>query len=115
MRNPIHPNTKDIILEQILYALSDSNRLAIVDCLNQVEEITCNQIETSVAKSTLSHHVKVLRESGIINVIPKGRKRYLSLRKEELNMKFPLLLETILCSYTSKIDNKRENPHSNTF
>ncbi|ENQ3079528.1 ArsR/SmtB family transcription factor [Bacillus sp. WLY-B-L8] len=84
MHISIHSNKTDFTLDQILYTLSDHNRLSIVCKLSQIEEMTCSKKNILIAKSTLSQHIKVLREAGIINVCPKGRQRYLSLRKEEV-------------------------------
>jgi DNA-binding transcriptional ArsR family regulator len=47
-------------------------------------------------KSTRSHHLKVLRECGVVRSEPRGRERLLSLRREDLESRFPGLLVAVL-------------------
>ncbi|WP_420975193.1 ArsR/SmtB family transcription factor, partial [Bacillus thuringiensis] len=54
-------------------------------------------------KSTLSHHYKVLRESGIIALRIQGRHYYYSVREADLNNRFPTLLSLILTTPSSDI------------
>ncbi|MBC7807606.1 MAG: helix-turn-helix transcriptional regulator, partial [Akkermansiaceae bacterium] len=49
-----------------------------------------------VAKSTLSHHLRILREAGVILARKQGREYHNSLRREELNALFPGLLDAVL-------------------
>jgi DNA-binding transcriptional ArsR family regulator len=51
-----------------------------------------------LSKATLSHHFRVLRESGVVMVRPDGRKRLLSLRLDDLNARFPGLMDAILAT-----------------
>jgi DNA-binding transcriptional ArsR family regulator len=53
----------------------------------------------TVAKSTLSFHFKVLREAGLVRMVPQGRRVLVSLRREDLETRFPGLLEAILSAY----------------
>ena len=96
MRPIYHPAKRDITLEGVLYALGDPVRLEIVKRLAAESELPCAAINTSVAKSTLSHHFKILRESGVIYCRKQGTQHMNSLRNEELNDLFPGLLEVIL-------------------
>ncbi len=96
MRNPIHPNRSDIQLTAILYALSDPIRLSIIKSLAENQELNCGAFDISIAKSTLSHHFKVLRESGVIEIRLEGRQRFISLRVNDLDARFPGLLQSIL-------------------
>jgi DNA-binding transcriptional ArsR family regulator len=95
MRTLFHPNRSDIQLTAILYALSDPIRLNIVRNLADSKELTCGAFDISIAKSTLSHHFKVLRESGVIEIRLEGRQRLISLRTTDLDNRFPGLLESI--------------------
>jgi DNA-binding transcriptional ArsR family regulator len=52
-----------------------------------------------MAKSTLSFHFKVLRETGLVRIVPQGRRMLVSLRREDLEARFPGLLEAILSTY----------------
>lgn len=99
MRTPLHPTCEDVFLPNILYALGDPIRLRIVEQLaSAFEGISCQRIIVGegVAKSTQSHHFKVLREAGLIRMEPQGRRLLVSLRRDELEQRFPGLLDTIL-------------------
>ncbi|MFN8553346.1 MAG: helix-turn-helix transcriptional regulator [Candidatus Obscuribacterales bacterium] len=98
MKTFFHPSLKDITLENVLYALSDSVRLSVVQQLDQNGEMTCGQFSCTQpkGKSTMTHHFRVLRESGLINTKVIGREHLTSLRRKELETKFPGLLDSIL-------------------
>jgi DNA-binding transcriptional ArsR family regulator len=96
MREPHHPSRRELELSSVLHALSDPARLEIVRRLAQGDEPSCGIFELGLSKATLSHHFRVLRESGVVLVRPEGRKRLLSLREDDLNHRFPGLLEAIL-------------------
>ncbi|KKB73488.1 MULTISPECIES: ArsR/SmtB family transcription factor [Bacillus] len=90
-------NIKDMKLTSVLHALSDPIRLEIVKALADTAEKTCGACTNiNVAKSTLSHHFKVLREAGILKVRIEGKHHYYSLCKEELEQQFPGLIRAIL-------------------
>jgi DNA-binding transcriptional ArsR family regulator len=83
-------------LASVLHALSDPARLAIVRHLASDHECTCGGFDLDLSKATLSHHYRVLREAGVVKTRPDGRRRYLSLRQEDLESRFPGLLEAVL-------------------
>jgi DNA-binding transcriptional ArsR family regulator len=56
----------------------------------------CGATNPDLPKSTKSHLMKVLREAGIVRNVPNGRQRTISLRKDELDAKFPGLLDSVL-------------------
>jgi DNA-binding transcriptional ArsR family regulator len=95
MRQPVHPERGAIRLTAVLYALSDPVRLDIVKALYKTKEKPCGEF-TSLTKSTLSHHFKVLREAGVTRTRMDGRHRYTSLRSEDLDDRFPGLIEAVL-------------------
>jgi len=101
----VHPSREDLSLPTILYALGDPLRLQMVAQLAMVnesdEKLACQDFHmgSSVAKSTLSFHFKVLREAGLVRMVPQGRRVLVSLRKEDLEARFPGLLEAILSTY----------------
>ncbi len=101
MRTLLHPTCEDLSLPDILYALGDPLRLSIVGQLAVATEgISCQHLVVDkVAKSTQSHHFKVLREAGLIRMTPQGRRVLVSLRREDLEVRFPGLLEAILQTY----------------
>jgi DNA-binding transcriptional ArsR family regulator len=98
MREPHHPSRRELELSAVLHALSDPARLEIVQRLAEGDEPSCGTFELGLSKATLSHHFRVLRETGVVLVRPEGRKRLLSLREDDLNARFPGLLEAILAS-----------------
>ena len=96
MRTPHHPARDDIKLSDIFYALSDPTRQSIVKELAEKTALNCKNFEFEVAKSTLSHHLKVLRESGLTQTRLSGTMAFVSLRREDLDARFPGLLDAIL-------------------
>jgi DNA-binding transcriptional ArsR family regulator len=96
MREPHHPSRQELELSAVLHALSDPARLEIVRRLADGDEPSCGTFDLGLSKATLSHHFRVLRESGVVLVRPDGRKRLLSLRMDDLNARFPGLIEAIL-------------------
>ena len=99
MKQYQHPTADQITLTGVLHALSDPVRLNYVQCLAQsVCEQACGTIPTPVAKSTMSHHIRVLREAGIIYLRPHGTQSLISVRFGELEKKFPGVLNSVLKS-----------------
>ena len=96
MRNLHHPRVDEVTLPDVLHALSDPVRLKIVRALAECQEQSCSAVEASVSKSTLSHHFKVLREAGLTHTRVNGTHRYVSLRRDELEDRFPGLLRSVL-------------------
>jgi DNA-binding transcriptional ArsR family regulator len=104
MRTLLHPMRDDLSLPAILYALGDPLRLRIVGQLAAASEaMSCSDIHVvkEVAKSTGSHQFKVLREAGLIRMEPQGRRVLVSLRRADLEARFPGLLATILQAYAN--------------
>jgi DNA-binding transcriptional ArsR family regulator len=110
MREPHHPSSTELDLSSVLHALSDPARLAIVHHLSAEGECSCGHFELGISKATLSHHFRVLREAGVVHARPDGRKRYLSLRAEDLEARFPGLLEAVLGSNGASRQNGRNPP-----
>ncbi|MGE6632032.1 ArsR/SmtB family transcription factor [Bacillus sp. NPDC077027] len=97
MKKPLHPEVEELTLINVLQALADPVRLEIVRCLSQTDERTCGTYyDMKLAKSTLSHHFKVLREAGVVRVRIDGKHRYYSLRKDDVEAAFPGLLSSVL-------------------
>ncbi|HEU5101263.1 MAG TPA: hypothetical protein VFU22_19705 [Roseiflexaceae bacterium] len=102
MRTPLHPACAELSLPTILYALGDPLRLKVVGQLAGLDQaLSCGDIQVvkEVPKSTGSHLFKVLRESGLIRMTPQGRRVLVSLRRDDLEQRFPGLLDTILETY----------------
>ena len=96
MREPHHPSSAELELPAVLHALSDPARLQIVRQLALGDECTCGTFDLGLSKATLSHHFRVLRESGVVRTRPDGRTRMLSLRKDDLEESVPGLLDAVL-------------------
>ncbi len=96
MRTLSHPTPAELSLAHVLHALSDPLRLEIVRALDDGEELSCSSLDAPVSKSTLSHHLKVLRDAGITRTRADGTQRLVSLRAVDLESRFPGLLDCIL-------------------
>jgi DNA-binding transcriptional ArsR family regulator len=86
-------------LVSVLQALSDPVRLEIVRQLAGCEEsagLSCGKIELEVTKSTASHHFKTLRNAGITAEREEGTRKFVWLRKAELEGSYPGLLDAVL-------------------
>ena len=96
MKSPFHPSIKDISLESVLYALSDPVRLDIVRHLSRVTEATCGELDGGRPKSSMSHHFRILREAGLVQTRVAGTVHQNTLRRAELDSRFPGLMDAIL-------------------
>jgi DNA-binding transcriptional ArsR family regulator len=92
------PSVEQLELPTVLHALSDPVRLQIVRALAERGACNCGTFAVPVAKSTLSHHLKVLREAGVTLTEPTGTQRVVSLRRADLDGRFPGLLDAVLAA-----------------
>ncbi len=59
---------------QMFKALSDENRLCILRLLQNRKQCACVLLEQlSISQSTLSHHMKILVESGLVTCSKEGK------------------------------------------
>lgn len=64
-------------------ALADENRLAIMMSLQQKEKCACYLLEElNISQSTLSHHMKLLCDSGLVDYRKDGKWMHYSLSEE---------------------------------
>ena len=96
MRAIAHPLAEEMSLAGVLHALSDPVRLEIVRALSVDGECPSGALGVPVAKSTLSHHLKVLRDAGVTRTRVVGVQRFVSLRGDDVERQFPGLLECVL-------------------
>lgn len=97
MRLVSQPASDDIELTAIFHALSDPARLGIVcDLAARGNEMSCSALPVNMSKSTLSHHLRILREAGLTVTRIDGTRRMVSLRADDLDTRFPGLLEQVL-------------------
>lgn len=92
------PDTAALRLTAVMHALSDDARLAIVRTLAREGERVCGTFDLGISKATRSHHLKVLREAGITNTRIDGKQRVVSLRRADLDARFPGLLDAVLAA-----------------
>ena len=91
------PARSELELAAVLHALSDPMRLRIVAALAATDEPpSCGAFDLPVTKSTCTHHFKVLREAGVTNTRVEGTQRFISLRRDDLDRRFPGLLDAVL-------------------
>src|SRR5881396_3005108 len=91
------PERDELDLAAVLHALSDPVRLGIVAGLRQSgDERRCGSFKAPVTKSTLTHHFRVLREAGVIRQRQEGTARLSTLRTDDLDARFPGLLDAVL-------------------
>lgn len=95
MRPPTHPDLDQVDVTAVMHALSDPVRLSIVRTL-AAQACYCGEIDVPVKPATLSHHLKILREAGLVRVSPDGSRRWYELRYAELAERFPGLVDTVL-------------------
>jgi DNA-binding transcriptional ArsR family regulator len=92
------PDLAEVDLVTVLQALADPVRVEIVrqlaDC--GASALSCGQIELPVTKSTTSHHLKVLTAAGLLRNREQGTRKFVSLRRDELERHFPGLIDLIV-------------------
>jgi DNA-binding transcriptional ArsR family regulator len=94
------PVNEELDLTTVLAALADPGRLETVRTLDRDGESSCDILRAATGlgctKSTMSHHLKVLREAGLTRTRVDGVRRYVSLRREDLDGRFPGLLDAVV-------------------
>jgi DNA-binding transcriptional ArsR family regulator len=91
------PERDEIRVEAVLQALGEPVRLQIIRALADAPEgIACGEIELPVTASTRAHHLRILREAGVLTTHTEGTRRISSLRREDLDTLYPGLLTGIL-------------------
>lgn len=93
------PSRDEIALTQVLHALSDPVRMEIVLKIARAGQVACGAFEIPMPKSTLSHHFKVLRESGVVASRREGNELMNSLRFEDLEARFPGVIKAIIAAH----------------
>jgi len=91
------PPREDLEITDVLHALSDPMRLRVVAVLAATDgPCACGSIELPVTKSTRTHHFRVLRDAGVIEQELVGRTKMTTLRRDDLDARFPGLLDSVL-------------------
>src|SRR6516165_580703 len=107
MDDGVEPAVADIQLPRVLAALADPHRLAAVQFVARHGESWCAQVIEEaglpMTKPTFSHHLRILREAGIVTKRIEGAKGYMSLRKTDLDRRFPGLLDPVVSAHTEPV------------
>jgi DNA-binding transcriptional ArsR family regulator len=93
-----NPDVDQLTLTDVLAALSDPLRVGLVRLLADGEEHNFGDFAVPVAKSTLSHHLKVLNAAGLTWRREEGTRCYIRLRRDDVDARFPHLLDTVLAA-----------------
>ena len=96
MRIYSHPSSEDFVLERIFQALSDPVRLDIIRSLARLKVANCGELDNGRPKSSMSHHYRILREAGLMKTEVTGTLHSNSLRRAELDKRFPGLMLAVL-------------------
>lgn len=97
------PSADEMELGTVLSAVADPLRRQVVRELSAAPddtERTCASFGLGVGKSTLTHHFRVLRESGLVRQVNRGNSRKVRLRRDELDARFPGLLDLLAAEET---------------
>ncbi|MEH2475046.1 DNA-binding transcriptional ArsR family regulator [Nitrobacteraceae bacterium AZCC 2161] len=107
-RSLSHPTREQIELPDVLDCLSDPTRLAIIYNLAQCErsatELRCGDFNEFGGKSNLAYHFAKLRAAGLMQTRVVGTNRLMKLRREDLDARFPGLLDAVIKSATRDAD-----------
>ncbi|MEW2355493.1 helix-turn-helix domain-containing protein [Spirillospora sp. NPDC029432] len=96
MKQARHPEPEEMTLIGVMGALGDPIRVGLLRVLSDGRERGWGELRAPVAKSTLSHHLRVLRDAGITRTRQEGTRCYVELRRSELDARFPGLLDAVL-------------------
>jgi DNA-binding transcriptional ArsR family regulator len=92
-----HPDVATLDLATIMRTLGDPLRLEMVRLLGEENEVLCGDLyeRLGLPLSTGSYHAKLLREAGVTRARAAGTQRLISLRREDLESRFPGLVPLI--------------------
>ncbi|HEY0260165.1 MAG TPA: helix-turn-helix domain-containing protein [Lacisediminihabitans sp.] len=92
------PDMADVDIIEVMKALSDPIRLHIVRLLadGAPRSKTMEGWGVDITKSTMAHHFRILRESGLTFTLISGRTHAIQLRRSELDARFPGLIAAVV-------------------
>ena len=98
-RELAHPDITAVSLDTVLAALADPVRREIISQLaGGHDDQACIAFELPVSKSTSTHHFRVLREAGLITQRYEGTAILNTLRREDMEARFPGLLDAVIAA-----------------
>jgi DNA-binding transcriptional ArsR family regulator len=98
MRHTTHPAIDQVRLTEVMAALSDPIRIGLVRLLSDDVERGWGELRAPVAKSTLSHHLRVLRAAGLTWTREEGTRCFVRLRRDDIDSRYPELLDAVLAA-----------------
>jgi len=101
------PNEEDFDLFAVMTALTDPTRRALVEYIAADPGTACSTSDFGVTKSALTRHWRVLREAGIIRQEAQGTRHRNWIRREELDRRFPGLLDLVLDATAEQLSHGR--------
>jgi DNA-binding transcriptional ArsR family regulator len=92
-----HPPVEALDLALILRTVGDPLRLQMVRTLAGQGDLLCGALgdELGLPKSTSSYHLRLLREAGLTRTRQAGTQRFVSLRRADLDARFPGLVDVL--------------------
>ncbi|WP_448950158.1 ArsR/SmtB family transcription factor [Labrys neptuniae] len=93
------PDDIEMTLDAVLQALADPLRRDVIAQLARDADGTerlCTSFGLPITKATRTHHFRILREAGLIRQTDYGNRRPVSLRRAEIEVRFPGLLALVL-------------------
>jgi DNA-binding transcriptional ArsR family regulator len=93
-----HPEVDSLDLATVMRALGDPVRIEMVRLVDGEGEVLCTEIydRLGLPASTGSYHLRQLREAGVTRARAIGSKRMTSLRREDLESRFPGLVDLVI-------------------
>jgi DNA-binding transcriptional ArsR family regulator len=93
------PDRDKIRVDAVLQALGEPVRLLIVRALADAPNgIACGEIDLPVTASTRAHHLRTLREAGVLTTHTEGTRRISTLRRDDLDALYPGLIDGVLAA-----------------
>ncbi|TVT44559.1 helix-turn-helix transcriptional regulator [Amycolatopsis rhizosphaerae] len=97
------PSIESLDLTMILSALAEPGRRAMMtELYRHLEPVDCavvvEKVDLGLSNATISHHCRVLREAGLVRTVAEGRRRIMAVRRDEVEKRFPGLLNAVLAS-----------------
>jgi DNA-binding transcriptional ArsR family regulator len=92
-----HPPASALDLATIMRTLGEPVRLEIVRLLADGSEQGCGDLQNALGlpASTGSYHLRLLREAGVTRTRAEGTQRLISLRRDDLEDRFPGLVDVL--------------------
>jgi DNA-binding transcriptional ArsR family regulator len=92
-----HPAASALDLATIMRTVGDPLRLDIVRLLADDVPRPCSEVSAAMGLpvSTCSYHLRLLREAGVTRTRAEGTQRFISLRRDDLEDRFPGLVEVL--------------------